>query len=71
MPYDPHSYEEEGEPSSSGKRRRFHEFDCPECSANNPYDDGFAAGDVVLCSYCGEELLADVNDDGMLRLVVT
>jgi hypothetical protein len=73
MPYDPHSFEEEGEPSDAGggRRRRFREFDCPECSANNPHDDGFGDGDVVLCHYCGEELQAEVNDEGVLRLVVT
>ncbi len=34
------------------------DFDCPECDANNPWDDGFAEGDEVRCHYCGEELRA-------------
>ena len=29
------------------------EFDCPECTANNPNDDGFAPGDELTCLYCG------------------
>lgn len=73
MPYDPHSFEEDesaalGDGSAQGRKRRFREFDCPECSANNPYDDGFGHGDEVICNYCGEQFKANVNDDGRLRL---
>ena len=32
---------------------RFKEFDCPECTANNPLDDGFKVGDEIQCMYCG------------------
>lgn len=32
---------------------RWKEFECPECSAHNPYDDGFTVGSEVLCFYCG------------------
>jgi len=32
---------------------RYKEFDCPECVANNPLDDGFKVGDEVQCMYCG------------------
>ncbi len=35
-----------------------YEFDCPECDANNPWDDGFKEGDAVRCHYCGQELKA-------------
>lgn len=38
---------------SSRKERVWTEFDCPECSAHNPYDDGFSVGDEVFCSWCG------------------
>jgi len=44
------------------------EFDCPECNANNPYDDGFSPGDEVRCNYCGEEFLVEMKDDGRWRL---
>ena len=51
-----------------GRRRIFKDFDCPTCSANNPYDDGFGDGDEVLCYYCGAEFKVLVNDEGRLRL---
>jgi hypothetical protein len=36
-----------------GVGRRATAFDCVECSANNPVDDGFGPGDEVTCYYCG------------------
>jgi hypothetical protein len=77
MPYDPHSFEDEDESpaqsdgSAEGRKRRFREFDCPECSANNPYDDGFGHGDEIICNYCGEQFLVRVSDEGRLRLRAT
>jgi hypothetical protein len=70
MPVDPHGFEEdEIDPGAAeGSRRRFGDFDCPACNANNPYDDGFGDGDEVLCYYCGQEYRAEVNDDGRLRM---
>lgn len=32
------------------------EFECPECSAHNPWDDGFSVGEEVFCSWCGVRL---------------
>ena len=52
---------------SLGKRRRFEEFDCPACSANNPYD-GFGNGDDVLCNWCAMEYRVIVDDEGNLKL---
>jgi DNA-directed RNA polymerase subunit RPC12/RpoP len=49
-------------------RRRFSDFDCPECSANNPWDESFGDGDEVRCHYCGEELRVLVTEGGRLRL---
>ena len=72
MPYDP-AYDEEDKQESAdeaGQARRFNDFDCPECAANNPYDDGFGDGDEVLCYYCGQEFKAEVSDTGRLRLKV-
>jgi len=70
MPVDPHGFEEDEIDSGAGEghRRRFADFDCPSCSANNPYDDPFGDGDEVLCYYCGQEFRAEVNDEGRLRL---
>jgi hypothetical protein len=46
------------------KKRVFDEFDCPDCDANNPYDEGFVAGDEVRCYYCGNLYKVMVNDSG-------
>jgi hypothetical protein len=51
-----------------GRLRKFDEFDCPDCAANNPWDEKFGDGDEVRCSYCGEEYKAQVNEAGRLRL---
>jgi hypothetical protein len=51
-----------------GAKRRFTDFDCPVCAANNPHDDGFGNGDEVRCYYCGQEFKAIVDEDGRLRL---
>ncbi len=40
------------------------EFDCPECSANNPYDDGFRPGEEIRCYYCGAEFMVEINLEG-------
>ncbi len=29
------------------------EFECPLCTANNIWDDGFTYGDELYCSWCG------------------
>lgn len=69
MPMDDYDEDEaKGSPDELGRRRRFGDFDCPDCDANNPYDDGFGDGDDVRCYYCGQEFLVEVNDSGRLRL---
>jgi len=71
MPYDP-AYDEEDEKRTSGEEagqgRRLTDFDCPECAANNPYDEGFGHGDEIRCYYCGQEFRAEVSEAGKLRL---
>jgi transcription elongation factor Elf1 len=72
MPYDP-GYEDDDSKTSGeneDRSRRFSDFDCPDCSANNPYDDTFGHGDEIRCYYCGQEFRAEVNDSGKLRLRV-
>ncbi|HJL43183.1 MAG TPA: hypothetical protein RMG48_17890 [Myxococcales bacterium LLY-WYZ-16_1] len=47
------------------------EFECPECTAHNPWDDGFTWGDELFCSWCGCRLRVKRVDseDGRYRLV--
>lgn len=47
-----------GEPAA-----RWTEFECPECTANNPWDDGFGHGDELFCAWCGAVLLVKVVPD--------
>jgi transcription elongation factor Elf1 len=70
MSYDSHSDDDEvdAQGSKEGRMRRFQDFDCPGCNANNPYDDAFGDGDDVLCFYCGQEYKVRVSDEGRLRL---
>ncbi|HOX46105.1 MAG TPA: hypothetical protein PK668_21055 [Myxococcota bacterium] len=52
-----------GEDEKAGEKvKRLFEFECPLCSANNPYDDGFGAGDEVRCYYCGSEFRCSIDD---------
>jgi hypothetical protein len=53
-----------------GARRRFEEFECPSCSAHNPFDE-FGNNDEVLCNWCGVEFKALVDEEGVLRLKET
>ena len=71
MPIDQYGFEDEeveAKGEGEGQSRRFKDFDCPACNANNPYDDGFGDGDEVLCYYCGAEFKAKVSSAGRLRL---
>ena len=73
MPHDPNAFDEDDIHARDveGRERRFNDFDCPVCAANNPYDDDFGDGDEVRCFYCGQELLAKVSDGGRLTLKET
>jgi len=70
----PHDYgyddddEDDGRRGGEGAERRFSDFDCPECNANNPTGDDFGNGDELLCNYCGAEFRAVVSDGGRLRM---
>jgi hypothetical protein len=63
--HDVHPDDDESE--RKAEQGRLREFDCPECSANNPYDDGFGDGDDVRCYYCGLEFRVQVNAEGKLK----
>ena len=47
-----------------------YEFDCPECNANNPWDDGFTDQSEVQCHYCGQDLRVTVLDGRRLKFKV-
>ena len=69
-PLDDYSgHEEDEKPTGKdlGAKRKFDEFECPACSANNPFDT-FGNGDDVLCNWCGMEFRAIVDDEGNLKL---
>ena len=65
-----HGFEDDdaGAGDEAGRERRFADFDCPDCAANNPYDDGFGDGDEIRCYYCGQEFRVQVSDSGRLKL---
>lgn len=53
--------------SEDPTKKTFSDFDCPNCNANNPWDEGFKHGDEVRCFYCGLEFTARITEDGKLR----
>lgn len=53
--------------SALGTKRKFDEFECPSCSANNPFDT-FGNGDEVLCNWCAMEFRVVVDEEGNLKL---
>ena len=67
MPNDPDAWEE-GEADVGGSSRRFGDFDCPVCNANNPCDEPFGNGAELRCFYCGQEFRVTVTDGGRLKL---
>jgi len=60
--------DDEAPKGTTGKNRRFTEFECPTCSAHNPLGDAFGNGDDIFCGYCGQSFVAQVDEDGALRL---
>ena len=61
-------YDEDDEKKVKGGR--FFEFECPDCNAHNPYDDGFKVGSEILCYYCGLHFKV-IERDGGFRLKET
>ena len=54
-------------PVGKPQNRTFDEFECPDCSADNP-GEPFRTGEEVRCNYCGQEFKAEVDDEGRLKL---
>ncbi len=50
------------------KKKKYFEFDCPSCNANNPWPDGFGGGEEINCHYCGTSFEARVSEEGKLKL---
>jgi hypothetical protein len=67
MPVDQHHDDDDMKEGEVGKR--FKDFDCPSCAANNPYGDGFGEGDEVRCYYCGQAYEVKVMQGGRLKLI--
>jgi hypothetical protein len=68
---DDYTEEQEEEEKKSGRalgtKRKFDEFECPACSANNPYDT-FGNNEELLCNWCGMQFKAVVDEEGNLTL---
>ena len=64
-----HRYEddddEDGKNFGKAGQKKFTEFECPGCNANNP-TDSFGHKDSVNCNYCGMEWEVRVDDEGKL-----
>lgn len=69
MRHDRYFDDDEEMPRQPARDWRFDRFDCPECDASNPWDDGFGDGDEVMCFYCGTPFQVRVDKEGRLRLV--
>jgi hypothetical protein len=53
-----------------GSANRATAFDCIDCNANNPVDDGFGPGDEVTCYYCGCSFVV-LESNGKLKFKAT
>jgi len=49
-------------------KRKYNDFDCPSCNANNPYDEGITDGAEIRCYYCGTEYRVRIDENGKLKL---
>lgn len=56
-------------PSVPLSQIRFYEFDCPNCDANNPVNDGFRNDDEVQCLYCGLEYKVKTVSENRFKLI--
>lgn len=53
MDHGDHGDDDEDDDLGKGKGPPWREFNCPECTAENDYSDGFGPGDELVCMYCG------------------
>jgi transcription elongation factor Elf1 len=52
--------DEDDQPARAKKKHT--EFECPECNAHNPVDDGYGEGSDVQCFYCGIEFKVTISN---------
>ena len=48
--------------------KKFKDWDCPECNANNPNGEMLIDGEEIICNYCGITFEVKVSDEGKLKL---
>lgn len=63
-----HSYDDDDDEPDLGKAKKYDEFDCPSCNANNPWPDGLHEGEEIHCHYCGTSYRVRISDEGKLKL---
>lgn len=52
------------------KRPIFDEWECPDCTAHNPNDNGFTFGDELFCNWCGQVFVVRKVNEEEFKLVV-
>lgn len=62
------SWDDGEEKQENLKKKKFFEFECSSCNANNPWPDGFKDKEEVNCHYCGTSFEIRVQDDGRIKL---
>ena len=52
------------------KRPIFEEWECPECTAHNPNDNGFTFQDELFCAWCGQVFVVRKQNEEEFKLVI-
>ena len=64
-----HGYDDDDDDKPQvSKGKKFVEFDCPACNANNPWPDGFVDKEELHCHYCGTSFESRMSKEGRLKL---
>lgn len=63
-----HAYDEDDEKDAANPVKRYAEYDCPSCNANNPCSPPIGDKDEISCHYCGTDFKVFVSDEGKLKL---
>jgi transcription elongation factor Elf1 len=48
-------------------KKKYFEFECPDCNAHNPWGDGFKVKEEISCHYCGTAFEVRLSDSGKLK----
>jgi len=58
-------------PNPNKRKLVFTEWECPECTAHNPFDNGFSVGDELFCNWCGQVFdVRKTDSDDKYKLVI-